>query len=79
MTFCYCATTLIYERVSKAGEGWTFGIEEGEIERFLSERGFMVNSHHTPSDLEKAYLTADDGVSLGRINGTHCIVVASVR
>jgi methyltransferase (TIGR00027 family) len=68
----------IFERVSKAGEGWTFGIEEGEIEGFLSERGFKVNPHHTPSDLEKAYLTADDGAFFGRINGTHCIVIASV-
>jgi methyltransferase (TIGR00027 family) len=68
----------IFETVSRAGEGWTFSIEEDGIEAFLSERGFGVVSHHTPSDLEKAYLTADDGVLLGRINGTHCIVVASV-
>jgi methyltransferase (TIGR00027 family) len=68
----------IFERVSKAGESWTFGIEEGETERFLSDRGFRLNSHHTPQDLEKAYLTADDGAFLGRINGTHCIVIASV-
>ena len=68
----------IFETVSRAGEGWTFGIEENEIERFLSERGFRVISNHTPSDLEKAYLTADDGAFLGRINGTHCIVIASV-
>jgi methyltransferase (TIGR00027 family) len=68
----------IFERVSKAGEGWTFGIEGGEIQAFLSERGFRVISHHTPSDLEKAYLTADDGAFFGRINGTHCVVAASV-
>ncbi len=68
----------IFERVSKAGEGWTFGIEAGEIESFLSERGFRVSSHHTPLDLEKAYITADDGAFFGRINGTHCVVTASV-
>ena len=68
----------IFERVSKAGEGWTFAIEEGEIEHFLSERGFKIISHYSPSELEKAYLTADDGAFLGRINGTHCIVIASV-
>ena len=69
----------IYKRVSKAGEAWTFGIEEGDVERYLSERGFTVTFHYTPSDLEKAYLTTDDGVFFGRINGTHCIVIASVR
>jgi methyltransferase (TIGR00027 family) len=68
----------IFETVSRAGEGWTFGIEEGEIEDFLSERGFRMISHYTPSDLEKAYLTADDGTFFGRINGTHCNVIASV-
>jgi len=68
----------IFERVSKAGEGWTFGIEEGAIEEFLSERGFRVIAHHAPADLEKAYLTADDGAFFGRINGTHCIVIASL-
>jgi len=68
----------IFETVSRAGEGWTFGIEEGEIQGFLSERGLRVTSHRTPADLEKAYLTADDGAFLGRINGTHCIVTASV-
>jgi methyltransferase (TIGR00027 family) len=68
----------IYETVSSAGEGWTFGIEEDEIEDFLSERGFKMMSHHTPSNLQKTYLTADDGTVFGRINGTHCIVTASV-
>ena len=69
----------IMNTVSGAGEGYTFGIEEGEIEGFLSERGFRVISHHSPSDLEREYLTADDGTFFGRINGTHAIVVASVN
>ncbi len=69
----------IYERVSKAGEGWTFGIEEGAIEGFLAERGFRMVSHHAPVDLEREYLTADDGSLCGHINGTHCIVIAAVN
>jgi len=68
----------IYKTVSNAGEGWTFGIEEGTIDDFLIQRGFKLVRHHAPSDLEKAYLTAGDGTRLGRINGTHCIVTASV-
>jgi len=69
----------IYERVYKAGEGWTFGVEEGEIEAFLSNRGFSMVCHQSPDDLEATYLTADDGTRLGRINGTHCVVLASVK
>ena len=67
----------IYDTVSKAGEGWTFGIEEGETEAFLSERGFRLVSHHTPAELEQAYLLLEDGASLGHINGTHCIAIAA--
>ncbi len=67
-----------YDRVAQAGERWMFGIEDGAIERFLTERGFKLLSHYTPSDLEAAYLTAEDGTKFGRINETHCIVIAEV-
>jgi methyltransferase (TIGR00027 family) len=62
--------------VARAEEGWIFGIEDGSIEEFLAERGFKLLSHYAPSDLEAAYLTAEDGAKLGRINETHCIVIA---
>jgi len=68
----------IYETVSRAGEGWTSAIEDGTIEDFLSQRGFRLITHHTPSDLKKTYFTTDDGTCFGHINGTHCIVTASV-
>jgi methyltransferase (TIGR00027 family) len=64
--------------VARAEEGWIFGIEDGMIKRFLAERGFKLLSHYMPSDLEAAYLTAEDGTKLGRINETHCIVIAEV-
>jgi methyltransferase (TIGR00027 family) len=69
----------IYKTVSRVGEGWTFGLEEGEISHFLEARGFEVTAHHTPPELEVQHLTADDGMRLGHINGTHCIVLASVK
>lgn len=69
----------IFDTVARAGEGWTFGLEEGEIEPFLAARGFEVIAHHTPPELEKRYLTTPDGVLLGRVNGTHCIVMAEVK
>jgi methyltransferase (TIGR00027 family) len=69
----------IFQTVSQAGEGWTFGIENGEIGSFLSERGFKMISHYTPTELEKRYFRADDGRIVSRINGTHCIVQAKVE
>ena len=68
----------IFDTVSQAGEGWTFGIEEGEIAEYLTERGFRIVSHYTPAELEERYFWADDGSVLRRINGTHCIVQAEV-
>jgi hypothetical protein len=43
------------------------------------KRGFDLIAHFTPSELEKRYLTTEDGRLHGHINGTHCIVVAKVR
>jgi methyltransferase (TIGR00027 family) len=64
--------------VARAEEGWTFGIEDDAIEGFLAERGLKLLSHYMPSDLEAAYLTAKDGTKFGRINETHCIVIAEI-
>jgi methyltransferase (TIGR00027 family) len=69
----------IFERVASTGESWTFGLEDGAIESFLAERGFEVVTHYTSPELEKLYLTAEDGTLHGRVNGTHCIVIASVK
>ncbi|MBN2391384.1 MAG: SAM-dependent methyltransferase [Anaerolineae bacterium] len=64
--------------VARAEEGWIFGIEDGAIEELLAERGFRLLLHYMPSDLEAAYLTAEDGTKFGRINETHCIVIAGI-
>jgi methyltransferase (TIGR00027 family) len=69
----------IFETVTKTGEGWMFGLEEGKVEPFLAVRGFELLAHYTPADLEKLYLTAEDGTLHGRVNGTHCIVLAAVK
>lgn len=75
----YYGEKAIFRRVSRAGEGWTFGIEEGGIETFLSHRGLRLVAHHAAADLQREYLTADDGSVFGRINGTHAIAAASVE
>jgi methyltransferase (TIGR00027 family) len=66
-----------FETVSRVGEGWTFGVEEGEIEQFLAKRGFNLIDRYTASDLEQRYFAAGDIAPSRRINGTHCIVAAS--
>ncbi len=68
----------ITRRVFKTGERWTFGIEQGTIGRFLADRGFDLAAHYAPADLQRKYLTAEDGTMYGRINETHCIAIAAV-
>lgn len=65
--------------VAKAGESWTFGIEEGAVGQLLLEHGFEMCSHYTAADMERMYFTATDGTVLHRVNGSHCIVTAVVR
>jgi methyltransferase (TIGR00027 family) len=69
----------IFETVARTGENWTFGLEEGEVEPFLAAHGFEMLAHYTPIQLERLYLTAEDGTIHGRVNGTHCIVLAAVK
>jgi methyltransferase (TIGR00027 family) len=66
----------IYEIVSRTGEGWTFGIEAGQVKGFLTQRGFALDAHYSPQELTEKYLTAPDGSTFGPINGTHSIVSA---
>jgi len=75
----YYGERKIESTVAKAGEKWTFGIEEGQIVPFLTSRGFEPLSVLLTADLERMYLTADDGELFGRVNGTHCLVLAAVR
>jgi methyltransferase (TIGR00027 family) len=67
-----------FEAVARAGEPWIFGIEDGEAGDYLAARGLTLIRHYTPRDLERAFLTAEDGTVSGRINATHCIVKARV-
>jgi methyltransferase (TIGR00027 family) len=69
----------VFDAVAKAGERWTFGIEAGQIEQFLADRGFDLVSNLTADDLTRQYLTAEDGSCLGQVSGTHSIVLASTR
>jgi methyltransferase (TIGR00027 family) len=69
----------IYTTVSNTGEGWTFGIEEDNLADYLAQRGFCLLAHYTSQDMQRDYLTAEDGSLFGRINGTHHIASACLR
>ncbi|HTX80278.1 MAG TPA: SAM-dependent methyltransferase [Longilinea sp.] len=75
----YYGERKIASTVASVGEKWTFGIEEGQIVPFLTSRGFAPVSVLLTADLERLYLTAEDGTLFGHANGTHCLALAAVR
>jgi methyltransferase (TIGR00027 family) len=54
-----------------------FGIREGELESFLSERGYHIIEHLTPQEMEQKYLTLRDGSSAGMLPALFRLVHAT--
>ena len=65
--------------VAKIGEPYTFGIEEGETEQFLAQRGFELVSDLSPEQLENTYLIRQDGKLHGRVDRCGGIAHARVK
>jgi methyltransferase (TIGR00027 family) len=55
--------------VRRRGEPFLFGIAEGEIGKFLAERGFECVGDLPPAELERIYLSREDGSLIGRAVG----------
>jgi methyltransferase (TIGR00027 family) len=69
----------VFQKVSKLKEKFTFALEEGEIEEFLSRYGFCLKNHSDAKELEKKYFQNREGKIVGKINATHGIVTAIRR
>ena len=66
----------MHKNVEDVGEPWGFGVEEGSIGEYLSERGFRILEELGWDVLDKRYFTDPDGRLVGRVNGSHSIVLA---
>jgi methyltransferase (TIGR00027 family) len=66
----------IVETVSKAGERWTFGLNEEQMIQFLKIYGMELKDQKNSRDLEIDYFTTPEGEKVGRVNGTHFLVTA---
>jgi methyltransferase (TIGR00027 family) len=75
----YYGESAIYTRVKKDKEQWTFGIEEGGIESYLSTFKFDLIDHLDSNSIEKKYFHDSSGKSITRVNGTHCIALVTIR
>jgi methyltransferase (TIGR00027 family) len=67
----------LLKTVSSVGEQWRFGLEPTDVEAFLATYGFAVSEHKDADDLEKMYFTDSAGRRVARVNGTHCLVLAT--
>jgi methyltransferase (TIGR00027 family) len=65
-------------RSNYPGEPTQFGIKLGEIESFLSSRGYHVLEHLNSTEMERKYLILHDGSSVGKIPALFCLILASV-
>lgn len=69
----------IYSTVKNADEKWTFAIDINEIEAFLRKKYFKLLEQHDSKSLEQKYFTNENDQLVGKINGTHCLVLAKVN
>ncbi|MFX1398180.1 MAG: class I SAM-dependent methyltransferase [Promethearchaeota archaeon] len=69
----------IYQTIKKSGEGWTYGIVEGDIENFLQVRDLKLVEHLNYRDLEEKFFQDENNNIIGKVNGTHCIVLAKIK
>jgi methyltransferase (TIGR00027 family) len=61
-----------------AGENTNFGLERGNVESYLAEKGYTLGNHMTAEEMEKEYLTLEDGSLAGRVVGLFCFAYAVV-
>ena len=74
----YYGARELSEIVNKGGEAFTFGIEEGEIGKFLENKGFNTIKHFSPEDFETKYLYNKKEEFFGKMYGFACHVHAKV-
>ena len=62
-----------------AAEELTFSIQEGEIESFLESRSLKMIEHLDNEEIEKKFLTTDNGTLIGQMTGHFRFVSASSK
>lgn len=67
----------IHISVAGNGEGFCFGIEKGHTDEFLSLYGFKTEKIMDDTALEDMFFRDARGELVGRVNKTHCIVIAT--
>jgi methyltransferase (TIGR00027 family) len=72
----YYGEAEVMASVSRAGEGWHFGIERGQLREFLGRYGLIPLDEKDAQALEKTYFQNALGRTVAHLNGAHCLVTA---
>ncbi len=64
-------------RMRHGDEALLFSIAEGEIDTFLAQRGLEIVAHLDNTEIEKQFLTHEDGVLIGHLTGHFRFVTVS--
>jgi methyltransferase (TIGR00027 family) len=67
-----------YMRKQHPNEPILFGVKNGDIESFLSSRGYQIEDHLNSTDMEKRFLSVHDSTPTENIPVLFCLVLASV-
>lgn len=67
----------LLKTLSRVGEQWRFSLEPAELSSYLATYGLAVTDHKDAIELEDLYFRDAAGGRVGRVNGTHCLVLAT--
>jgi methyltransferase (TIGR00027 family) len=67
-----------YMRSKHADEPILFGVKNGDIESFLSSRGYQIEDHLSSTDMEKRFFSVHDSTPAEKIPVLFSLVLASV-
>jgi len=67
-----------FMRTNVPGEPTPFGLEDGKVKAFLSERDYKIVDHLMTEDMERKYLTLHDGSCAGKVTALFRLVHAAV-
>ena len=65
---------MMHKAALVTGEGFLFGIDQGQTETFLIQRGFNEVCNATSEDLKRLYFS---GPNAGRVLPTGCDIVSA--
>ncbi len=65
-------------RTRHGSEPTRFGVPAGQIEAFLSERGFQLLEHLSAAEMDDKYLPRKDEADIGRVSPLFCLAQARV-